>query len=378
MASNHGSQVAPKTVWTVGFHLLLMGLIVLFLYAIRKVIVMVTVATFLAAVFNPLVVWMERHRVRRWVGVLLLALIVALALGATIAVLVPMVATQAQNLAEALPQLVDKLRAMESIRWADAHFGLLERLRQEAGEHMTGAAGGILEVLTSALHVTFDAGVTLILAIFILIFGGEVFVGILGLLQPSQRFHYTRLAQRMQRTVGGYVAGTVIIALIGGVIISVALLWLGVPFFLPLGAAMFILGLVPFIGPIVAGVVIIGTTLAAKGAVAGLIIAAVFLGYHVLESDILQPLVQRRTIKMNPFIILLALLIGVELAGVLGAVLALPVAGAVQAALKDVLIRRSHGPIPKVASQTLPGVDDTETRRQKDEEHVGPPDHTVP
>jgi predicted PurR-regulated permease PerM len=145
------------------------------------------------------------------------------------------------------------------------------------------------------------------------------------------------VTERIQRKVGGYVAGTLLVALIGGVATAVVLVILGVPYFLPLSLAMTLLGIVPYAGPAIGGVLVVSTTFAAAGRTAGVVMLIFFLAYQAAENNLLQPLVQRRTIRMNPLIILSVMLVGTSLAGVVGALLALPLAGAVQVVLREVL-----------------------------------------
>jgi predicted PurR-regulated permease PerM len=193
-----------------------------------------------------------------------------------------------------------------------------------------------------------------VLAAFFLAFGKDLFEKALLWLPPRKRGHWEELGLRMHRTVGRYVAGSVFISLIGGVVTTVTLLLLGVPYFLPLGLVMAVLGLIPFIGAFLGGALIIGTTFASAGTHAGLISVAVFLVYQQVENHLLQPFIQRRTLRMNPLLIALAMLAGTAFAGILGALLALPVAGALQILAQDLLARRH-------ARWALEGKDDTLT-----------------
>jgi predicted PurR-regulated permease PerM len=103
---------------------------------------------------------------------------------------------------------------------------------------------------------------------------------------------------------------------------------------------MVVLGIVPVLGSTVGAVVLVGLTFAFEGTTAGFIALGIYLVYQQLENHVLQPVVQRRTLKMNPLLITLSLLAGTLIGGILGALLALPVAGALQVVLQDVLQRR--------------------------------------
>jgi predicted PurR-regulated permease PerM len=150
------------------------------------------------------------------------------------------------------------------------------------------------------------------------------------------------LSHQMRKVVGGYVVGTLLVATVGGLVMGVTLAMLGVPYFVPLGLLMIVLGLIPFLGSAIGAGLSVGTTLAAVGFRPALIALGVYLVYQQVENQVLQPVVQRRTLRMNPLVIVLALLAGTGVAGVLGALLALPVAGAIQVLLEDALARREQ------------------------------------
>jgi putative heme transporter len=140
--------------------------------------------------------------------------------------------------------------------------------------------------------------------------------------------------------VGGYVGGAVIIAMVGGIVTALATALLGVPYFMPLGLSMAVLGILPYVGSVVGGVLVVSATFLTAGLKAGLIALAIFLVYQQAENHVLQPVVQRKTIKMSPLVIAVVMLIGTALWGLMGALLSLPIAGAIQVLLEDRLARR--------------------------------------
>jgi predicted PurR-regulated permease PerM len=200
----------------------------------------------------------------------------------------------------------------------------------------------VLGMVTGLLHRLAAFITIMVLAAFFLAFGRDLFDKALLWVPPVERAHTRQLAVRMNRTVGRYVAGSFLISLIGGAVTTVTLFLLDVPYFLPLGLAMAVLGLIPFIGAALGGALVVGTTFASAGTHAGLIALAVFLVYQQVENHLLQPFIQRKTLRMNPLIIALAMLVGTAFAGILGALLALPVAGAVQVVAQDRLARRQE------------------------------------
>jgi predicted PurR-regulated permease PerM len=336
------SQVSPRTVWTVGLNVLGLLALLMMVRAASGVLSWVLVSLFLALAAHPLVAWLERRGLRHGLAVALV-FIASMSLVVTLVrTFVPMMVEQARALLEAAPGYLSSLRDVGWLKDLDAHYGLFDRIDMELRNRMVGAARPMLSIVTGVLHYLAAFITIMVLAAFFLAFGRDLFDKALLWVPPVQREHTRQLASRMNRTVGRYVAGSFLISFIGGVVTAVALFVLDVPYFLPLGLAMAVLGLIPFIGAFVGGVLMVGTTFASAGTRAGFIALAVFLIYQQVENHLLQPFIQRKTLRMNPLLIALAMLVGTAFAGILGALLALPVAGAVQVVAQDRLVRRQE------------------------------------
>jgi predicted PurR-regulated permease PerM len=336
------SQVSPRTVWTVGLNVLGLLALLMMVRAASGVLSWVLVALFLALAAHPLVSWMERRGLKRGLAVALVFIASLGGVAALVKTFVPMMVDQVRALVEAAPGYVSSLKHMRWMESLDARYGLFERVDAELRQRMLGAAMPVLGMVTGVLHRLAAFITILVLAAFFLAFGRDLFDKALLWVPPVQREHTRQLASRMNRTVGRYVAGSFLISLIGGAVTTVTLLVLGVPYFLPLGLAMAVLGLIPFIGAALGAVLVVGTTFASAGTRAGLIALAVFLIYQQVENHLLQPFIQRKTLRMNPLLIALAMLVGTAFAGILGALLALPVAGAVQVVAQDRLAKRQE------------------------------------
>jgi predicted PurR-regulated permease PerM len=333
------SQVSARTVWTVGLNVIAMGLAVLFVYREREVLTWILVALFLAVAINPGVTWLMRRGIGRGLSVLIISVAIAGFFVLMGFILVPPLVQQVQGLVEAGPGLLDRLRGLHVLQWADERFGVVMRAREWLQEHGAATASSAIGFVTGFFKGLVALLTVLVLTIFMLVFGEEVFGQAVCAIEPSRRARYVALARRMEEAVGGYVAGVLIVAAIAGVVTALYLLVLGVPYFLPLAFLALVLDIVPYIGNTMTGLIVVPTAFAAAGTRTGIIVLIVFLIYQQVENHLVQPLVQRRTIKMNPLIIFLVLLLGTSLAGLLGALLALPVAGAVQVVLQDVMAR---------------------------------------
>jgi putative heme transporter len=333
------SQVSPRTVWTVALNVLVLVATLWLLTRVWTVLSWMMVALFLALAAWPLVRWLEKQGARRGVAVLGAFLLGVGLLTALVMTLVPMLIEQGRELIRAAPDYIDQLRHHPWVERLDERYALIERLSEELRRRIPMAPGPVIGVVTDILRNVAAAVTITVLTAFFLLFGEDLFDKALQWVEPSRREHLRHLGHKMHRTVGGYVAGAFLISFIGGGVTAVSTLLLGVPYFLALGLAMAVLGLIPWMGSFLGAILVSGTTAATVGVKRGLIALAIFLVYQQVEGHLLQPLIQRRALKMNPLLIAMVMLVGTSLAGLLGALLTLPIAGAVQVLLQDRMAR---------------------------------------
>lgn len=336
------SQVSPRTVWTVALNVLALVAVLWLLDTAWTVLSWMMVALFLALAAWPLVRWMEKRGVRRGGAVLVVFLVGLCLLTALVMTLVPMLIEQGRALVRSAPDYIEQLQHRPWVQRLDERYDIIDRFSEELRRRISMAPGPVLGVVTNILRNVAAAVTITVLTIFFLLFGQDLFDKALLWVEPSRRAHWRMLANKMHHSVGGYVAGAFLVSFIGGVVTAVSTLVLGVPYFLALGLAMAVLGLIPFLGSFLGAVLVAGTTAATVGTKQGLIALGIFLVYQQVEGHLLQPLIQRRTLKMNPLLIALLMLVGTSLAGLLGTVLTLPIAGAVQVLLQDQLARKQE------------------------------------
>lgn len=335
-------RVRGRTVWKVGLHVALVVALLHVLSQVTTVLGWAVLATTLALALDPVVVWLERRGFRRGVAVVAVFVVLLGLLVTFVATFVPMLVEQARAFVERAPEMLERLRTSRVFRAADAEYDVVERLRAELTGHASAAAAYAVGALGTVLSAIVGTVTVAVLTAFMLAFGRPLLRSSLAWLEPARRAHAVVLAEQVRDAVGGYVLGSMVVAGIGGAVTAVTLLALGVPYFLPLGLLMALLGLVPFLGPVIGGALVVGTTFLAAGATDGLVALAVFVGYQQLENQILSPMVQRKTIHMNPLLVVAAMLVGTSFAGILGAVLALPLAATTKVFLDDALARRAR------------------------------------
>src|ERR671936_1123270 len=174
---------------------------------------------------------------------------------------------------------------------------------------------------------------------FMLLEGPRWMDRIYGLLPLESQPRWRRVGYDIYRTVGGYVTGNLLISLIAGISSTIVLIIMGVPYAVALGLIVAFLDLIPLAGATLAAIIVAAVAFI-HSLVAGIVVIAFFVVYQQVENHLLQPVVYGRTVQLSPLAVLISVLIGAELAGVLGALAAIPVAGALQVILVDYLKHR--------------------------------------
>jgi predicted PurR-regulated permease PerM len=346
----------PRSVFIVLGIILAAVVMIEIVQAARGILIWIGVAVFLALALNPAVDWLERHGVKRRglaVGITFVTAILAIvALAATI---VPTIVSQVNDFVDAVPDYVEDLTAGRGkLGFLEREYQITDRVREALSE---GGASGVLGLSDTALAVTRGvvtgvvATVTIaFLTLFMLLEGPKWVERFYGLLPEEKQPRWRAIGDQIYRTIGGYVTGNLTISLIAGIVSTGVLLALDVPYAVALGLLVAILDLIPLAGATIAAVIV--TTVAFLDATTtGIIVLVFFVVYQQLENHVLQPVVYGRTVQLSPLAVLIAVLIGAELAGVIGALAAIPVAGAVQVVLADWLAHRPpRGQPPAEAS----------------------------
>lgn len=301
-------------------------------YQLWDIWLLVAGGLLLAALLEPPVSWLERHRVRRPWSIVVIYVLLLGAIALLGFFLVPMIYSELQGFFQALPAYFDHLNAWVVRFSARAHLGdLFSRVKLAdlvKGQLLNWAGKTVAYTRDLVLAI---AGMIAVLffALFLLLDGAEIRDELLGLLPR----HYERLAPRLiaalQSDVGGYLRGVVALGAILGALVAIGLWILGVPYALLIGIVAGLLEVVPYLGPFVAG------SLATLSGLSlnywhGLWALLFFIGVQHLENYFLAPFILGRYMRMSPFWISLAVFVGLELAGIPGGLVAMPAAIAVR------------------------------------------------
>jgi len=331
----------PRTIFAVLGITLAVAVVLYVLWISRHVLSWLLIALFLALALNPAVEFIQRHGVKRRGLAAGITFVIALAaVGGLAALFVPTLVDQVDSLANKVPDYVhDLTHGRGRLGFLETRYHIVERVKEAVkgggvGKFAVGA-GAALTITKSVLTAVVATLTIVFMTFFMLLEGPDWMERIYGMIPEGQQPRWRKVGHDVYRTVGGYVTGNLLISLIAGVS-SGLLLWIvGVPYAVALGLVVALLDLIPLAGATIAAVVVVLVAIAASGVTAAIVVAIFFLVYQQLENHLIQPLVYGRTVQLSPLAVLVSVLIGAQLAGVLGALAAIPVAGALQVLLVD-------------------------------------------
>ena len=317
----------------------------------RGILTWIIIALFFALALNPAVDWLVARKVKRPYAVAIVSIATLLVLVGVAAVFIPPLVDEVNRFREAVPDYVDDVTQGRGAlgEFAD-RYDLVERVRKALNE-----GGGFGEVLgVSGVAVSVAKGVVnvdrrhrddhLPHVLHAPRRAARGWSASTRSCRPSSARASSASATRIYRTIGGYVTGNLFISVIAGTTATLVLYALGVPYAVVLGLLVAILDLVPLAGATLAAILVSTIAFITVDVVKALIVVVFFVVYQQLENHVLQPLVYSRTVQLSPLAILISvLLIGAELAGVLGALAAIPVAGTIQVLISEwILYRRER------------------------------------
>jgi predicted PurR-regulated permease PerM len=335
---------------------------VLLVWKLRQPLTWIFIALFLAMALARPVRFFERW-MRRGLAI---AVVYLMLIGIPIllgALLIPPIVRSVADFAQNVPSYVDDLerfvRDNSKLQDIDNQYDITRKLQEQAGKlpSKVGAAAGTLGNIGAGLVSSAFALITiLILTAFLLSSGRVWYEAFLGMQQEEHRDRLGRVLERSAGAVSGYVAGALVQATVASATALVVLEILGVPFAAALAVIMFFADLVPVVGATI-GAVVVGIFTIFADFPTGTIVWVVYsVIYQQFENSVIQPQIQKRTVNVNGFIVLVAVLFGSKLLGVLGALTAIPIAASLQIALREWWAWRAEQRVtPGHVTSTAPG-----------------------
>jgi predicted PurR-regulated permease PerM len=327
-----------------------------FLYLIRQIVGLILISVFFAVAMAPAVDWLSHRRVPRAVAILLVYLGITGAIFGVGLLVVPPVVNGVDQLSKDLPGYVSDLRKNHKIREFDDKYHVTPKLKEQASDlpkHLGDAAGTLKDVTVQVFTRVVQLVTILVVTFLFLMEGKGILEFFFRQLAPQREQRARVIAEDISRAISGYVAGNFLISILAGTFTYVVLLVLDVPFAVPLAVLFGFLDLIPLVGATLGGILIAIVAAFVNFPTAVIVWAIAFIVYQQIENNLLQPFIYGRTVQMHPLTVLIAVLIGATLLGILGALLAIPFAAAIQIVVKDWWAFRTNVELPSSAEPEI-------------------------
>jgi len=313
----------------------------------KQVLSWILVAIFFTLALNPLVDWFQRRGIKkRGYAVGIVYLLVFAVIGLIAYVFIPPLVDQVNHLVNKIPEYIDDLtKGKGRLGFLETKYHIVEKVKKALNDggasKLFGFSGTALSVTRSVITIVV-AVVTITFMTFFMLLEGKSWVDRgYSLIPEKSRPRWRAVGRDIYRTVGGYVLGNIVISVIAGGSAAILLYALGVPLPFALGLLVGLFDLIPLAGATIA-LIVVGTISFLHSITAGIVVVVFFIVYQQLENHILQPLIYGKTVKLSPLAVLIAVLIGAALAGVIGALAAIPIAGAIQVVIRDLMRERAE------------------------------------
>jgi predicted PurR-regulated permease PerM len=332
-------SLSQRTLWLAAGVALASLVLVLLVTQAFGAVLLIFLAITLAETIRPLVARLERLRVPRPVGALLIYLVlVILFVGIGWLVFAPLVA-QINDFMRDLPHYFAQAQqwaqnAQQALAGNDPLSAVIDGLAAQLTASLQAATPALLRfpltLLSGAFGILLSVVVIITMSIFWLMSAGKLREFVLGLAPEPRRANGGLVFTDLGRTLGGWVRGTLVAMLLIGTLTALGLWLLGVPHALLLGIVAGLLELIPYLGPWISGAIAVLVTLVAVDPFKALQVIILFIIIQEIEGNLVQPLVMSWAVHIDPLLVLIAIIVGAEALGLVGAIIAVPVAGMAQ------------------------------------------------
>jgi predicted PurR-regulated permease PerM len=340
--------------------------LVLLVVKVRSILLWVLIGIILAIALKPAVDWLVRHRMNRVLAALLVSFVTLGVLVAVLFAIAAPVVSQSGDFIRALPQLVHSLFIRGGqLNFLEVKLHVLEHLRaitpSQVVKVLMGNQQTIIGAVTAAATMVAAVVTILTIMVMMLIEGPRAWGSLLESLVENERGWAERIGENFLRATGGYVRGNLAISLVAGVASYIVLKILGIPYAETLAVLVAILDIVPLVGATIGAVIVCIVGFAAgghwSGFVTGIVLVIFFVLYQQFENNVLQNMVYSRTVSLSPLVVFIAALIGASLLGIVGVLLAIPMASAGWVLGRDLIALRKErhdGALPEPMIATAP------------------------
>ena len=319
---------------------IILGLVLV--YLLRNILVMIFLAVIIAAAVDSPIDWLARHKIRRAIAVAIVYVLLIAIFGFVIYLIVPPLAKELINIAGNLPDYISG--AQSKLQWLGGEFSQtnLQDLILNLGRQLNASASNIFAATMNVFGGILSALMVLIISIYLAAKEQGVKKLVLSLVSPKNEAYAVSLVDRILSKLGAWMRGQIILMAIIGVMVYIGLTLLKIKFALTLALLTALLEIIPIIGPIISAVPGVLFALLQSFGLA-VLVAVFYLFVQELEKYLVVPMLMRKAVGLDPISVLVALMIGLELNGLIGAVIAIPIAAIISIIFHDYMDSRKTG-----------------------------------
>jgi len=318
---------------------------------LATIITYIGAAIFLALGLDPAVSWLERHRFPRWLAILTVVVVVLAVFTGLVFSVIPVIVAQTSNLINGLTPLIATLGDQNN-NWVAAvqknlpNYIDLQAIVGNALEflrnNITSIGGGVLQVGLGIASGAFGIIIVLILTLYFVASLNNMKRGLYQLIPASKRARFADLAEQISDSVGRYVVGQATLALFNGILSFIFLSIVGAEYPALFAFIAFLFSLVPLVGTLSGSVLITASCLLFDGVPTAIAVGIYYVAYMQIEAYVLNPNIMNRAVKVPGVIVVIAALSGGTLLGILGALIAIPVAASILLIINQVVVPQQN------------------------------------
>ncbi len=329
--------------------IVLVLLLFYFLYLIREILAVLFISLILASAVDPWVDWLQARKVPRAVGIFLIYVAMFAAVIVVIYLVVPPIVVQVNELAHNFPAIFEKvISGVESLRQFSLEYGILDNLKNSLASitgNLQGAAGGVLSTVSGIFGGIVTFFLILVITFYMVVEENAMKKVVWSVVPEQHQVYVMQLINRMQKKVGLWLRGQLILSFIIFCLIFAALETIHLvtgqmEYALVLALLAGLTEFVPYLGPIMAAIPAIFLALTQSPLLA-VIVGLTYYVIQLAENNIIVPKLMQKVVGLNPIVSIAVLIIGFKIGGIVGAVLSIPVATAVSVFVRDIFERRT-------------------------------------
>ncbi|AXJ11357.1 AI-2E family transporter [Arthrobacter sp. PM3] len=310
-----------------------------------QLILWIVTALFIALGLEPVVRWLEGKNVPRAAGIFVSVATLTVGVASFFATLIPTIVQQVTQIVQQAPRWIQEFIDSDFFRTVDSQFGVRDRITQEVEkfvnnpEAMGGIFGGVVGFGTTVANGLFGALIVLVLSLYFLAAMPSMKKWGYRLAPRSRRARVAALSEEITGSVGNYVIGQAVVALVNATFAFIVMTIAGVPFAVLLAFVVALLAFIPLVGGVIAGLIVTLIALTA-GWQTALAYAVCYFAYLQFEAYFISPRIMQKAVAVPGAVAVISVIAGGSLLGVLGALIAIPTAAAIMLLVKEIFIAR--------------------------------------